>query len=389
MPLDIGALARQARQAASESAARDQDLQERVSAALHELRSQDQQRLTSIVPSRPSPPWLAGIPLGRLDARYPAPEPPPDYTVVSTDGSHVDQDHHAALSCWLINIGEATIRYGEGATARLTTRTELGYRPEQVWFVHDERRQRVHGQLLNVRRQVAEIAALADLCEANPGAVGLVDGTLLLSSPSRAVQPEPTDFLDEYLSHLKRIRAAGCLVASYISRPGAGDVIGALRFGCCPEPVCDRRCRLGLPSNRPCARLADLPDFLLYSELPLGEGERSGLWASSWPTNVQHYGEHRVHFFYFDAGIEIARVEVPAWVARDESALSRLHAVLAAQSQRGDDGYPRVLIEAHHLAVITGSDRRAFQALLDEALAGRGYRSLPSAKQRAKRRRAV
>jgi NurA-like 5'-3' nuclease len=80
---------------------------------------------------------------------------------------------------------------------------------------------------------------------------------------------------------------------------------------------------------------------------------------------------------------------VPGWLARDEAALSRLHAVLVAQSARGDDGYPRVLIEAHHKAVITGSDRRAFEALLDDALAGRGYRSLASAKERAKRRRAV
>jgi hypothetical protein len=48
-----------------------------------------------------------------------------------------------------------------------------------------------------------------------------------------------------------------------------------------------------------------------------------------------------------------------------------------------------VLIEAHHLAVITAGDRRAFEALLDEALAGRGYASLASAKERAKRRRAV
>lgn len=80
---------------------------------------------------------------------------------------------------------------------------------------------------------------------------------------------------------------------------------------------------------------------------------------------------------------------MPEWIARDAAALRRLHAVLYAQSAVGDDGYPRVLIEAHHKAVITAGDRRAFQALLDEAFRGRGYASLPSAKERAKRRRAI
>jgi hypothetical protein len=389
VPLDLSGLARQIGTAAADSSARDDDLRRRIAAALDELQRQDWEVLAGLVPERPSQPWLAGVPAGPLGARYRAPAPPTDYTVVSTDGSHLDQDHHAALPCYVINVGEATIRYGQGATAVLATHTTLGYRPDDLWYVHDDRRNRVQGQLLNVRRQVAEMAALADLCEANPGAVGLVDGTLLLSSPSRAIQPEPTDFLDDYLGHLERIRAAGCLVASYISRPGAGDATGALRFGCCPETVCDRACRLGLPSDRPCARLADVPDWALYSELGLTDGERSGLWASRWPTSVSHYGEHAVHFFYYDAGAEVARVEVPGWLAGEAAALDLLHAVLVAQSARGDDGYPRALIEAHHKAVITGSDRRAFHALMDDALAGRGYRSLASAKERAKRRRAV
>src|SRR5262249_11340441 len=121
----------------------------------------------------------------------------------------------------------------------------------------------------------------------------------------------------------------------------------------------------------------------LFGEL-LDEGARSGLWRSTWPLSEKHYGEHAVHFFYYKAGGEVARVEVPRWVD-----LGRLHAVLVAQSTRGDAGYPRVLVEAHHKAVITAGARRAFEAVLDEALAANGYRSSASAKERAKRVRAV
>jgi hypothetical protein len=389
LPLDLASLARQTRQAAVETADREPELAARVEAAAEELRRQDWTAVANTVENRRARPWLAGVPIEPLGLRVNAPPAPDSYTVVSTDGSHVDHDHHGALPCWLINVGEAVIRYGADPHAALETRSQLGYRPEDLHFVHNDYRLRVQGQLLNVRRQVAETAALADLCEAHPGEVALVDGTLILTSISRSIQEEPSYFLREYLEQLDRIEASGAILASYISRPSATEVVAALRLGCCPLDECDRACRLGQPVDRACARLGDVLDRALLGHLDLRPGQRGGLWRSTWPTSEQHYRQHRVHFFYFDATFEIARVEVPAWVAERPEAVARLQAVLAAQSARGDDGYPRVLIEAHHKAVITAGDRRAFQALLDDALTGRGYASLPSAKERAKRRRAV
>jgi hypothetical protein len=392
VPLDLSSLAGQTRAAAAAARDAEADLAARVSAAVDQLRRLDWERVRARVELRANPPWLAALPLGPLAAAIPTPSPPADYVVVATDGSHLDHDHHRALPCWLLNIGRAVIRYGADPAARLDTLSQLGHTPDDLYFVHDERRARVQGQILNVRRQVAEMAALADLCQANPGAVALFDGTLILTSISRAVQPEPTLFLEEYLTHLGRIRASGAVVASYISRPSATDVVSALRLGCCPLDECDRACRIGLDTAgfaRTCAGLADVLDRALFEEAGLQPGQRTGLWRSTWPTSLRHYGDHAVHFFYYDAGPELARIEVPGWVAETPAALDRLHAALVAQSQRGDDGYPRVLIEAHHKAVITAADRRAFEALLDDALAGRGYASLPSAKERAKRRRAL
>ena len=135
MPLDLAGLARQIRQAAAEAASAEDELRRRVDAAVHELRTQDPAALADRVEHRPSPPWLAGVPIEPLAEVHPAPEPPVDYVVVSADGSHVDQDHHAALPCWVVNVGVATIRYGREPSATLETRSVLGYRPDDLWFV--------------------------------------------------------------------------------------------------------------------------------------------------------------------------------------------------------------------------------------------------------------
>jgi hypothetical protein len=389
VPLDLGALARQTRLAAEETAGREGELAARVAEATRRLGSLAWDEVAERVEARRNRAWLAGVPIEPMGASHPAPPEPASYAAVSTDGSHIDHDHHGPLPCWLINVGAVAIRYGADPVARLETRSRLGYRPEDLHFVHGDYRLRVQGQLLNVRRQVAEIEALAELCEAFPGAVALVDGTLVLTSISRSIQEEPSYFLREYLGLLDRIRASGAVLASYISRPSSSEATAALRIAVGPLEECDRRCRLGERDDRACARLSDVLDRALFGAIDLTPGARTGLWRSTWPTSEQHYGDHRVHFFYFDAGVELARVEVPWWVASSRPGMERLQAVLVAQSARGDDGYPRILIEAHHKAVITAGDRRAFEALLDEALAGRGYASLPSAKERAKRRRAV
>jgi hypothetical protein len=64
-------------------------------------------------------PWaIAGL-YETLNARYPAPAAPQDYTVLATDGSNIDVDRHKAARCFLINIGAVTLRYGQHPDAEL------------------------------------------------------------------------------------------------------------------------------------------------------------------------------------------------------------------------------------------------------------------------------
>ncbi|MBI3978528.1 MAG: DNA double-strand break repair nuclease NurA [Chloroflexi bacterium] len=100
------------------------------------------------------------------------------------------------------------------------------------------------------------------------------------------------------------------------------------------------------------------------------------------------YHGNEVHFFYLNAGDEIARVEVPPWVAADPVRLDLVHAVVADQVRRGE-GYPVALAEAHEQAVLGDGDRDVFWELVEGMAASRGISFGPSAKAAAKRRRGL
>ncbi len=133
--------------------------------------------------------------------------------------------------------------------------------------------------------------------------------------------------------------------------------------------------------------MAGVQDRELFSNL-LGQGERSALFISQSSIVQKHYGVHQVYFFYLKVDNEIARVEIPKWVAMDESLLNLTHTLVLDQCQRGQ-GYPVALSEAHEQAVVTGTDREYFWQLVESSLADENLPSLSSAKSRSKRTRWV
>jgi NurA-like 5'-3' nuclease len=131
-----------------------------------------------------------------------------------------------------------------------------------------------------------------------------------------------------------------------------------------------------------------IPDRDIFELLPLAEGERSGLFQSSSAISQQRYGEHKIHYFYLNAGKEIARVEIPEWVALNPEHLELVHSIVFDQCQRGDS-YPRSLAEAHEKAVISMSDREMFWRLVDGNLINHHLSTSLSAKERNKKIRGL
>ncbi|MDH5695785.1 MAG: DNA double-strand break repair nuclease NurA, partial [Dehalococcoidia bacterium] len=225
-------------------------------------------------------------------------------------------------------------------------------------------------------------------------ALALLDGSLILWGLAGQVYPEFVieALLDKgFLSYLEQIRKLNTdkriALASYISFPRSTDVVNALRVAICPhEPAdCDRYCPTG--DKRDCDMVAGVQDRELLANL-LGEGERSALFISQSSIVQKRYGEHQVYFFYLRLDDEIARVEIPRWVATDEKLLNLTHALILDQCQRGQ-GYPVALSEAHEKAVVTGADREQFWQLVESSLVDEHMPSLGSAKSFSKRTRWV
>lgn len=342
--------------------------------------------------------WLVAGLVDRIDQCYKAPPTPTDFTILATDGSHIDVDRHQSTRCYLINIGSVTLHYGSSPDAVLDSFPHLYSEDEELVIIAPSgakgREQPIEGTLLGIKRGVEECSQLAKLAEELPpdsSSVALLDGSLILWSLEAYPEFVTEALLNRgFLSHVDKIKKANAdkrlALASYISFPRSTDVINALRVALCPnDPLdTDRHCQDC--ETRDCDKVAGVRDRELFLNL-LGEGERSALFISQ--SKIQkRYGEHQVYFFYLRMDDEIARIEIPRWVATDDSLLNLVHALVLDQCQRGH-GYPVALSEAHEQAVVTAADRDNFWQLVASSLVDEHLPSLSSAKSQSKRTRWV
>ena len=337
--------------------------------------------------------WLvAGLVEGLGEPR-PLPRLPSEFSVLGADGSHIALDRHMPVRCYLINGGLASLHYGREPSASLVRRATVLFREEDLVVADPSglKAQPVEGPILAARRWLEEVGFLAEAMEEEGRfpTLALLDGSLVQWGLSGQACPDfaRQALLDRGLVPLfDRMEAmAGkgpVALASYISLPGSTEVVNALRVALCPHqpPDCDRHCRG--KKDRECQGVAGVQDRALFAPL-LKVGERSPLFVTR-SSVVEHYGHHRVFFFYVKGEEEMARVEIPSWVAERKELVDLAHALVFDQARRGG-GYPVALAEAHEQAVVSVQDREAFWSLVEEAV---GY--LPSAtsqKSQSKRTR--
>ncbi len=339
--------------------------------------------------------WLVADIVEGLDKCYPLPPAPAEFTVLAADGSHIDVDRHQSTRCYLINIGSVVIRYGSHPDAALSSSPRL-YSDDKDLAISPPgggREQPVEGTVLGIKRSVEECKHLAGLAADLPpesAALALLDGTLILwgleAYPDFVTDALLHDGLLKCLDAMKKLNKDRRLaLASYISFPRSTDVVNVLRVAVCPNdiPDCDKQCPPG--KERDCDGLAGVRDRDLFMNL-LNSGERSALFISPSKVVKEHYGEHRVHFFYLRVGDEIARIEIPQWVAENKGLLDLTHVLIFDQCQRGH-GYPVVLSEAHEQAVVTGVDRENFRQLVESTLIEEHLPHVSSGKSTSKRTR--
>jgi len=343
--------------------------------------------------------WLVAGVSGQLVGSLQPPPCPSDFAVIASDGSHIDVDRHSPARCYLINIGSATLLYGQSPDAILRSQPTL-YASKQDLTIADplgSGEQSVEGGLLGIKRAVAECLALAELGEElSPEfpTVALLDGSLIMWGLAGHAYPEyvRTELLEKgFLPALDRIKEVsqktGLALASYISLPRSTDVVNALRVAICPHdpPDCDRHCPRSSPSSkRECDAVAGIRDRDLFYAL-LAPGERSATFLSRSSVVRDYYRHHEVCFFYLKADEEIARVEFPRWV-EERGLVDLVHALILDQCRRGQ-GYPVALSESHEQAVVTSADREQFRHLVELVLTEHRLPTTTSEKNRSKRTR--
>jgi NurA domain len=220
-----------------------------------------------------------------------------------------------------------------------------------------------------------------------PPTIAMVDGSLIYWF----LEPLPGEARDRILQPIlqawRQLQAIGVPLVGYISASRSGESLNFLRLPACPypNPDCQTHCA-HLPDKTPCQILEPLRDVAVWARL-LQPGQRSPLWRSS--ARIQEfYGDQAIYFCYVHVGSEIARIEMPEWVAREADRCNAALSLVLAQVQKGY-GYPVALAEAHNQAVVRGGDRTRFFGLLEQQMIKAGLRNVGTSYKEARKRGSI
>lgn len=323
----------------------------------------------------------------------PLPEPPAGYAALAADASSIWPDRHSPALYLVLQVSRVALPYGLGVRGGISSHTSF-FAGEELTVPREisPRQRPLAGTLLEAKRAALELRALAELaCAHNDSRplLALFDGSLILwGLIGEAEEGIRRWLLDEFLQGLEALRNKSVPVVGYVSFPSGREVLNALRVDICPwpSPDCDRCFRSLKDMAAPCDAFSGILDRWLFEQV-LEEGERSALFRSSHAI-LEYYGAHHIWFTYLNTGQEIARLEMPEWVALETEKRDLVQALVYDQCQRGQ-GYPPALQEAHEAAAISPADRKAVERLMEEALARQGILYQRSQKDTSKRRRGV
>jgi hypothetical protein len=441
--LDINKLYTQIQSLGDYQQKRGLDIEEATKAAASQLgiAASDVEALRNKIERSKTSSLVAMVTHENPSATYDGVPCPGSYTVLSTDGSQIEPSRHNSHPAFLINIGDVSIGYSDYHGYQFNSEPKIFFRADETIMLFGDEERPVAGTVLAALRQKMEAERLSGMvkdCSDKP-ALALIDGTLILwTLEQRADRLEPlvtTDLkrqsFNSFMNLLNTGKVEDIPVAGYISSPAASDVVNMLKVSLCPfDPVECKNCAhnpralKNLRDNedsgavtRPCAAVDEITDSSLFGYL-LKDGQRSALFESRSEIldayrKLNPFGDESVYFFYLNTGVEIARVEVPRWVAIpdmsnrsatnnmsadkhvkagaiktfEEGALSPLdlvHAICLDQAKKGL-GYPIAIAEAHEQAVVKGPDRELFHQLVERSLIQRGARVKGSVKAFRKR----
>src|SRR3990167_11109409 len=148
------------------------------------------------------------------------------YTLVAVDGSQIYPDRHQGTDCFLINVSEVILHYGQGRS---------GAKIESFPYVFSSDSEFDSDELVDCKRQELEFKHGLEVAKrvkskTKNSVLLLFDGSLIfwhLQSKGEAIKKH---FLKSYIQILNQCFENGIFFASYISLPKSKDLISILRF---------------------------------------------------------------------------------------------------------------------------------------------------------------
>jgi hypothetical protein len=332
---------------------------------------------------------------------------PTDYALIAVDGSQVMPDRHKPVQYAAIQVAGSCIAYGQPANPEQLAETIKASQHKPLRFLsEDELIDETTGELvspgqINNERDMQEIELLATRCE-QFRAIGLqpiavADGSLVPFSllNERFVQNSRRE-VDEQVTRiaraLDRMRNCAALVAGYIDRPNSNALARSCALANVPATALTDEAQLRTHLRSAERQMTGIVDRLLLEDQLPGE-RRTALFEPTWLINGAGYlGKfgHTMRCCYMNiakqgAHSQIARLEMPAWCAGEQS-VAIVTAIMGRHARMGG-GYPLCLKAAHEEAVLSHQDEREIDQILERSLIERGILATPSAKQEAKDRR--
>ncbi len=328
-------------------------------------------------------PWLIPSWVGRLDDFYSVSQRLDCYHALSVDGSQIYPDRHEGVGCSLINIGLVHLSYGVGCK-------NVYLDSEPTIFVGDQEDDRLNEtphELVNCRRQELEFIAgleqslkIHKFCDGEISFVFLFDGSIIfwhLESKDRTVKLR---FLASYLDSLQKLYEAGILTAGYISLTKSKELVNLVRVALTEFAEYFGFEELTKYMDLSIEHMTDAKIVRFF----LKPFTRTTIFKNH-SAITKHYPQHlHPHFFYLHVGAEIVRIEIPFWIAEDESLVKSVSLMIVDQCCKGD-GYPIVLAEAHEQAVVKGPDRDFFYQMIKKVGMSKNHVQKFSQKVRKKR----
>ncbi len=276
------------------------------------------------------------------------------YQVIAIDGSQVYPDRHQGTSCFLINIGTVLLNYGLNVK-----NVELESTPYVFLGDEDSAIERISPDYINLRREELEFCAAGPLAKQkrlkDAPLLILLDGSLIFWHLEGKAPEMRTQFLARYISALYELYEERIINASYISLPRSKELVNLLKFELSEGNLEDTSAYNSI------SHMLDVHIVNTY----LKPGERSTIFKHNSKITPYYPEMLQPHFFYMHTGLEIVRIELPAWIARDKSITDIVAHIIYDQSCKGH-GYPVALAEAHEQAVVKGADREFFYHLINK-----------------------